>query len=197
MRRPQLRGFSLDGENGWWRRFWSSDLKPGRHRRRFIFSCVAIKAHSWCPSWSRRRFRGLEFRCLETRWSENLLREVTEGVDCDWLSSLPLGQPSSHMVRLILFLVIVIFIITIIYPSLGALLPRSLIKMMSFCKGFKKWLTWTRAGSMPMARHLLYLQAMHFLLARLMSQVSPAPAPARHRVLSLRVARRRKNALQE
>ena len=55
-------------------------------------------------------------------------------------------------------------------------------------------LTCTRAGSMPMARHLLYLQAMHFLLARLMSHT---PALSLHLVTSLRWARRLKKARHE
>ena len=56
-------------------------------------------------------------------------------------------------------------------------------------------LTLTRAGSMPMLRHLLYLQLMHFLLSAVIAQ-SPATL-LRHLWLSARCARRRKNARQE
>ena len=47
---------------------------------------------------------------------------------------------------------------------------------------------------MPMARHLLYLQAMHFLLATLMLQ---APALSLHLATSLRWALRLKKARHE
>ena len=56
-------------------------------------------------------------------------------------------------------------------------------------------LTLTRAGSMPMLRHLLYLQLMHFLLSAVIAQ-SPGPL-LRHLWLSARCARRRKNARHE
>ena len=48
---------------------------------------------------------------------------------------------------------------------------------------------------MPMLRHLLYLQLMHFFLAAVIAQ-SPATL-LRHLCLSARCARRRKNARQE
>ena len=48
---------------------------------------------------------------------------------------------------------------------------------------------------MPMLRHLLYLQLMHFLLSAVIAQ-SPGPL-LRHLWLSARCARRRKNARHE
>ena len=61
-------------------------------------------------------------------------------------------------------------------------------------------LTWTSAGSIPMRRHLWYLQAIHFFLSSVTSQSVEAglePALLLHLSLSRLMARRLKKARQE